>query len=57
MNPTLKYLQDKFGIDTKGRITQVHNWNRTIMAKALGELGFKIGAEIGSSRLLFKDTS
>jgi len=47
MNPTLKYLQDKFGIDPKGRITQVHNWNRTIMAKALGELGFKIGAEIG----------
>ncbi len=47
MNPTLKYLQKKFGIDPKARITQSHHWNRTLMAKALADLKFKVGAEIG----------
>jgi predicted O-methyltransferase YrrM len=44
---TLEYLEEKFEIDSRERVTRVKNWNRTIMAKAMAELGFKIGAEIG----------
>ena len=55
MNPTLKYLQDKFGIDPEKRITQAHNWNRKIMAKALGDMGFKIGAEVGVAQGFYSE--
>jgi len=48
MNSTLKYIATKFGVTIQPRYqTEIKNINRTIMAATLGELGFKVGAEIG----------
>lgn len=44
---TLEYLSQKFGFDPSQHPIDINNINRTIMAKTLGELGFKIGAEVG----------
>lgn len=48
MNITLEYIIKKFNptISRRGG-SEIHAINRTIMAKVLGELGFKEGAEIG----------
>jgi len=48
MDDTLKYLINKFGLDVSQKPPiEVRNTNRTIMAETLGELKFKVGAEIG----------
>lgn len=45
---TLDYIVNKFGIDpTQKSPIEIHNVNRTIMAKTLGELRLNWGAEIG----------
>jgi len=45
---TIEYIAKKFNIDPSARPPiALHNINRTIMAEVLGELGFKIGAEVG----------
>ncbi len=45
---TLKHITQKFGLDISGKPPiEIHNINRTIMAKTLKELGFKEGAEVG----------
>lgn len=48
MNRTLKFLESKisFHVDSKSPI-EIYEINRTTMAKFLGVLGFKEGAEIG----------
>jgi len=44
----LKYLIKKFGLDaTQKPPIEIRNINRTIMAQVLGELKFKVGAEVG----------
>ncbi|MDO8487691.1 MAG: class I SAM-dependent methyltransferase [bacterium] len=48
MNPTLEYLIQKFNLDINTRPPiEVGQINRTIMTKTLGELGFRVGAEVG----------
>lgn len=47
---TLKYILKKFNISYNDKIPmpiEIHNINRTIMAKTLRELGFKEGVEVG----------
>ena len=48
MNETLKNLINKFGLDvSKKPPIEIRNINRSLMAKYIGELEFKIGAEVG----------
>lgn len=48
MNSTIDYIIKKFNLDTRRKPPiAIHNINRTIMARVLGELGFRQGAEIG----------
>ncbi len=48
MNETLKNLINKFGLDvSKKPPIEIRNINRSLMAQYIGELEFKIGAEIG----------
>lgn len=48
MNDTLKYIIKRFELDISGKPPiEIHKINRTIMAKTLGELTFKEGAEVG----------
>lgn len=44
----LHYLTEKFGVkpDKKGKIS-ISECNRTILAKTLAELGYKVGVEVG----------
>ncbi len=45
---TLDFIVKKFGLDRSTRSPiEIRGINRTIMAKVLGELKFKVGAEIG----------
>lgn len=47
-NQTLDYLVNKFGLDATAKSPiEIHNINRTIIAKTLDELGLTHGAEIG----------
>lgn len=48
MNNTLSHIIDRFSIDVSQKPPiNINGVNRTIMAKFLGELGFKVGAEVG----------
>lgn len=45
---TLDYIVKKFGLDISPKPPiEIHNINRTLMAKTLKELEFKVGAEVG----------
>lgn len=48
MGNTLDIIISKFGLDVSQKSpVEIRNINRTIMAQTLGELEFKVGAEIG----------
>ncbi len=47
VNTTLEYIANKFNIDVTEKPPIERSVNRTVMARTLGELGFKIGAEVG----------
>lgn len=48
MGNTLDIIISKFGLDVSQKPpVEIRNINRTIMAQTLGELEFKVGAEIG----------
>ena len=44
---TLEYLGKRFAVDISKQIVEITDVNRIIMAQVLGELGFKVGAEVG----------
>lgn len=48
MNETLEFVLNKFGLNIdKSRNIEIPNVNRINLAQLFGELGFKVGAEIG----------
>lgn len=58
MNHTIEYIGKHFGVDVSTPIVHLRQINRTQVAQMLGELGFKVGAEIrvgegGYSKVLF----
>ncbi len=51
MEEAIKLIINKFNVQTAGKPPfSIHNINRTIMAGVLGELGFKIGVEVGTAQ-------
>ena len=58
MNSTIEYIGKRFGVNVTQSPIHIGKINRTILAQTFGELGFKVGAEIGVaegiySRVLF----
>src|SRR3989344_8504151 len=48
MRNTLDIIISKFGLNVSRKSPiEIRNINRTVMAKVLGELKFKVGAEVG----------
>ena len=47
MNNTINYIGKRFNVDISTSPIQLAQINRTILAQVMGELRFKIGAEIG----------
>jgi len=48
MNDTLKYITNRFKVNIDGKPPfTIFNEDRAVMARAMAEMGFKVGAEIG----------